>query len=49
MAAFLYCSGYFFKISEMRFLLSSVNSKGMLALFSAVSRCCVNNGDDLYI
>lgn len=38
-AAFLYWGGYFFKISSIRFLLSALNSKGILALFSAVSRC----------
>lgn len=40
-AAFLYCGGYRLRISSMSLLFCSVNLKGMFALFSGVSRCCL--------
>lgn len=39
-AAFLYCGGYRFRISSTSLLFCSVNLKGMLALFTGLSRCC---------
>jgi hypothetical protein len=39
-AAFLYCDGYRETISLMSSWFCAVNSKGILALFSGVSRCC---------